>query len=169
MAEYNSCASLMNDTKLIKKIMLEKSLNPLADMLGTQYFLQTKLVEKLPKYNIDPKMIVTKGQLIEWLDRQFDAMMDEFRELKTSVGGMSNGEKEASAVWKKWKSGYEKQSNSIVRDMSYDDQNEMCFEFIDMIHFILNMALGLGLTADDIYLMYMIKNHENLVRYKSGY
>jgi len=34
-------------------------------------------------------------------------------------------------------------------------------EFIDVIHFVLNIALGLGMTAEDIYEGYLVKNGIN--------
>lgn len=40
---------------------------------------------------------------IKWVDSQFGAIMDEFREFKNAIGGMSKGEKTASAVWKNGK------------------------------------------------------------------
>lgn len=37
-------------------------------------------------------------------------------------------------------------------------------ELIDAIHFIINIALGLGMSVDDIYLQFMHKNNENMRR-----
>ena len=42
-------------------------------------------------------------------------------------------------------------------------------EFIDLFHFVLNMALALGMSAQDIYTMYMDKNKENHERQDEGY
>ncbi len=42
-------------------------------------------------------------------------------------------------------------------------------EFIDMFHFILNIALALGISGKDIYDMYMKKNKENHKRQDEGY
>lgn len=167
MAEFNSCASLIEDKDSVQEILtkLKESKNPMQDMLDMQNWLQSILAEKLPTYNIKPVDIQTKGQLIKWLDGNFDAIMDEFRELKTSVGGMSNGEKNASAVWKKWKTNHEDMINEKISDMPESDRLEMVMEMIDIYHFVLNMFLALGLTADDIYLLYHLKNLENFKRY----
>lgn len=42
-------------------------------------------------------------------------------------------------------------------------------EFVDFIHFILNMALGLGMTADEMFEGYYVKNQENYRRQEEGY
>lgn len=42
-------------------------------------------------------------------------------------------------------------------------------EFIDVMHFMLNIALALDMSANDIYTMYMDKNKENHVRQDEGY
>jgi dimeric dUTPase (all-alpha-NTP-PPase superfamily) len=42
-------------------------------------------------------------------------------------------------------------------------------EFIDVFHFMLNIALALGMSDKDIYDMYMEKNKENHKRQDEGY
>jgi dimeric dUTPase (all-alpha-NTP-PPase superfamily) len=42
-------------------------------------------------------------------------------------------------------------------------------EFIDFIHFTLNMALALGMTGDEIAEGYYKKNNENYKRQEEGY
>jgi hypothetical protein len=95
--------------------------------------------------------------------------MDEFRELKTSVGGMSKGEKAASAVWKSWKSDNQKLRGNYLIDMSEEDRLEMKFEMVDIFHFIMNMATAVGLDYEELFVLYLLKNSENANRYKSGY
>ena len=134
MAEFNSCASLIKDKSKLDELtdMYAKSLDPFQEILDMQKMLQSMLADKLPDRNIHPDDITTKGQLVDWLDKNFDAMMDEFRELKTSIGGMSNGEKAASSVWKSWKSDNINQRNSAIDSMSEEDRLEMSFELVDM-------------------------------------
>lgn len=171
MAEFNSCASLIKDTRMLQELedQFDGSSDPLQEMLNMQEWLQTTLAEKLPETNIKPSEIATKGQLISWLDSNFDAMMDEYRELKNAVGGMSKGEKSASAVWKKWKSNHVELQGELLVDMPDDDRLEMLFEVIDKLHFFLNILLGVGLTSKDIYVLYFLKNMENRRRYESNY
>lgn len=42
-------------------------------------------------------------------------------------------------------------------------------ELIDAWHFFMNMMLGLGMTADEMYTMYIAKNRENHRRQDAGY
>ncbi len=42
-------------------------------------------------------------------------------------------------------------------------------EFIDLFHFVLNIALALNMSGKDIYDMYMTKNKENHKRQDEGY
>lgn len=49
------------------------------------------------------------------------------------------------------------------------DMEEARKEFIDMFHFVLNIALALGMSDKDIYDMYMAKNEENHRRQDEGY
>lgn len=42
-------------------------------------------------------------------------------------------------------------------------------EFVDMIHFVLNIALALGLDEDELYKMYCDKNQVNHRRQDDGY
>ena len=42
-------------------------------------------------------------------------------------------------------------------------------EYIDMLHFMLNIGLALGLSAKEIHDMYMDKNKENHERQDEGY
>jgi sulfate adenylyltransferase subunit 1 (EFTu-like GTPase family) len=170
MAEFNSCASLIKDKQAVEEIAARATgKDLLQDMLDMQNKLQEVLAEKLPLRNIRPEDIRNKGQLIDWLDGNFDAIMDEFRELKTSIGGMSNGEKNASAVWKKWKGDNIQQRDMHIVDMTKEDHLEMIFEMIDIMHFVLNMLLAFRLSSKDIHMLYMLKNLENARRYNSGY
>lgn len=171
MAEFNSCASLIKDKSKVEEILkqYEESTDPLQDILDMQNKLQTTLAEKLPEFNIKPADVETKGQLVDWVDRNFDALSDEFRELKNSIGGMSKGEKAASSVWKKWKSDHGTVIQEKLENMSDDDRMEMLMEVIDMLHFYINIVLATGMSSQDMYLLYFLKNFENTRRYNSGY
>lgn len=171
MAEYNSCASLVNDDEKMNELVksFKESPDPLQEMLNMQKWLQSTLADKLPENNIKPDDVKTKGQMVEWMDRNYDAIMDEFRELKNSIGGMSKGEKAASAVWKKWKANHTEISNELIEEMSDEDRLEMLFEMIDIWHFVMNKFLALKMSSFDIYVLYMLKNAENKRRYENGY
>jgi hypothetical protein len=99
-----------------------------------------------------------------------DCLTDEFRELKNAIGGMSNGEKAASAVWKSWKANNVAMRAEFLEDMSKEDMLELRFEVIDMMHFFVNILLATGLTdAKDVFRLYMLKNLENIDRQNRSY
>lgn len=62
-----------------------------------------------------------------------------------------------------------KDYSAITVDEYEDGMEKARKEFIDLFHFVLNMALALDLSANDIYNMYMDKNKENHERQDNGY
>lgn len=42
-------------------------------------------------------------------------------------------------------------------------------EYIDALHFFINVAIAIGFTPEEIYTMYLEKNKENIDRQKRGY
>ena len=63
--------------------------------------------------------------------------------------------------YKSWKTYPEK--------MSGDGILEMQFKMIDMLHFLVNMMMGAGITAERAYNLYVSKNRENVRRQENGY
>lgn len=173
--EFNQCSDLINDEdyeKFSKRYedLLKDGKDPFKEMLNFQLNLQVDLNKKIPYLNPDPTTdLITIGSKIDWMKKNFDAITDESRELFTSFGGMSNGAKKASAAWKTWKTDHQKIRETNFSDLIESDRIEIYFELIDIWHFIMNMFLGLNMSAKDIFILYMIKNKENLRRYESGY
>ncbi|AZV01087.1 hypothetical protein KNU35_gp144 [Escherichia phage vB_EcoM_005] len=110
-----------------------------------------------------------KDPLQVMLREQKDCIDDEFRELLTSLGEMSKGEKDASAVWKKWKARYPEAQAKPISEMSPEDQLEIKFELIDIMHFVFNMAIGLNMSAEEMFKLYYLKNKHNFERQDNGY
>ena len=54
-------------------------------------------------------------------------------------------------------------------DLSEEDQLECKFEIVDILHFFMNYAASIGMTASEMYNMYMAKNEENRARQQRGY
>ncbi|MDP1183596.1 dCTP pyrophosphatase, partial [Klebsiella pneumoniae] len=79
------------------------------------------------------------------------------------------GEKAASAVWKPWKADHVAKQETYIKDMSGKDQLEIKFEMIDILHFILNMFIALGMDAEEVFKLYFLKNAENFARQDNGY
>lgn len=156
VAEYNS--------------IVESGYDPFDEIMGMQHSLQVDLANRLPSFNVNPEEIQTKGDLIDWLNGNIDAIQDEFRELKTSVGGVdTHGEKGANAVWKRWKAKHGELQQEELDSMSPRDELEMKMEMLDIFFFTLNCFIGMGMSSREIFMLYYIKNRENLKRYESGY
>lgn len=173
MSEFNSCAHLLNEEQVQKAKdlyygLLEQKEDPMELMMNMQKSLQDKLAEKLGRI---PKIedIKTKGELYTWLTDQKMAIDDEFRELIDAVAGMEKSEKDRSAIWKKWKSNHENLRNELVSDLSDFEKKELLFEACDFYHFWLNILLALGITPEQMFVLYYIKNAENFARQERGY
>ncbi|URY13046.1 hypothetical protein [Shigella phage ESh24] len=172
MAHFNECSQLIEGADKAQNEywdILGDEKDPLQVMLDMQKSLQVRLAKDKPEYNRHPDDLATAGEVVDWLRNQKDYIDDEFRELLTSLGGMSNGEKDASAVWKPWKSQHGERRETLITDLSPQDQLEIKFEMIDILHFVLNMFQGLGLTAEEIFKLYYLKNAENFARQDRGY
>ena len=173
MAEFNSCAELTRSKEfagfLEEYESMVGAIDPLKKMLDTQNLLQEDLFKRL-KRTIPPLQLYTKGELIDFLIDQKLAFDDEFRELIESCHGMSRPDSERSAAWKKWKSKYSDIRNEAVNEkLTDDDIAEKHMELIDMLHFVFNMCLALGMDSKLIYAHYMAKNAENFARASRGY
>lgn len=173
MAHFNDCAKLVSAETLepATQAYIDAKSNgedPLNIMLSMQQSLQTRLSSDKP-YIPNPKNLETAGDVLKWMQYQDDCIADETRELYTALGGMSNGEKNASGIWKKWKSNHVELQNVKVVDMSPEDQLEIKFELVDQFHFFMCKFLALGMDAQEIFELYYLKNKENFARQDNGY
>jgi hypothetical protein len=173
MTEQNKCAQLMKSSDfkdavdLYERILSENK-DPYQFMLDMQSTLQKQLHAKLD-WNPIPEELETCGEILDWCQHNNDAIDDERRELYTALGGMSNGEKAATAVWKTWKADHFNKRETLIDDLSEDDQLEIAYEMIDQLHFVKAQLLALKLDAKTIFTLYYTKNAENLRRYEGGY
>lgn len=170
MAEFNPFAQLVNekdykDLENFYNSLLEMGKDPLSEMFSMQLQFQKELNSKLPYMNPIPTELETIGEKIDWMKRNFDSIMDEFRELLTSFGGMSNGESKASAAWKAWKADHQKIREKKFEELSNSDKLEVYFEMIDIWHFIISMFLALNISSKEIFILYMLKNKANFKRH----
>ncbi|QDH49169.1 dUTP pyrophosphatase [Pantoea phage Phynn] len=170
---FNECAGLVNDKDLA---MVEEKLaqltasggNTLQYMLNLQAQAQNHLSDKL-NWVPRPDELKTCGQILDWLKQQDDSIADETRELYTALGGMSNGAKDASGVFKPWKANHQDKRAMPFTDLSPTDRLEAQFELIDQFHFFLCKFLALGMDADTIFKLYALKQAENIRRWNNGY
>lgn len=81
----------------------------------------------------------------KWVLNYSRAMTQEIAELTDSV------------PWKWW-----------AKYQKFDEQNAKV-EVVDLFHFLVSLALTLGMTADDVFNAYVKKNQINHQRQESGY
>ena len=171
MAHFNECSQLIAGVDKAQDAyndVLKGNDDPLQIMLDMQKSLQVRLANDR-EYCYHPDKLATAGDVVAWMREQKDCIDDEFRELLTSLGEMSKGEKDASAVWKKWKARYQEAQAKPISEMSPEDQLEIKFELIDIMHFVFNMAIGLNMSAEEIFKLYYLKNKANFERQDNGY
>ena len=173
MAEFNSCANLINDEKIkecnkIYSDLLSKGKDPLEYMLNAQNSLQVHLSETV-EGNKCPNDLTKIGEIYDWLRDNKIALDDEFREVVDALPGMNLPEKERSALWKKWKANHLKLREKDISELEPNELKELKFELIDMWHFFMNMMLGLRISSKELFTYYYYKNLENIRRYNSKY
>ena len=173
MAEFNSCANLINDEKIkecnkLYEDLLSEGKDPLEYMLNAQNSLQIHLSETV-EGNKCPDDLSKIGEIYDWLRDNKVALDDEFREVVDALPGMNLPEKERSALWKKWKANHLKLREKDISELEPNELKELKFELIDMWHFFMNMMLGLRISSKELFTYYYYKNLENIRRYNSKY
>lgn len=172
MPHFNQCSHLVDGIQEATKTYqeaIENGQNPFQVMIDMQRALQENLAENKPQLNLHPDKIETCGQVLDTLQYQSDCIADETRELYTSLGGMSNGEKDATAIWKRWKEKNIEFRNRKISELSAEDQLEIKFEMIDIMHFVMCQLITLDIDAKELFELYYLKNAENFSRWKNGY
>ena len=114
---------------------------------------------------------LTLGQIKDFWLWNTRAIEDEISEAYDALGGISaNGETSiGNAVWKPWKSLHKKAYELKVSDLSEEDQKELKMELVDIQHFLFNMMISVGMTAEELYNFYLSKNKENIRRQQNNY
>lgn len=111
------------------------------DKLEELFNLQEQLNRRI---GVDTRQM-TDEQRQEWVLNYCRAMSQELAELTDSV------------PWKWW-----------AKYQKFDKQNAR-IEVVDLFHFLISLAEVLGMSADDVYGLYMRKNQVNFERQDSGY
>lgn len=112
-----------------------------ADMLREIFRMQKALNARI---GVHPDQMSEEEQQT-WTLNYCRALSQELAELTDSV------------PWKWW-----------AKYQTFDKQNARV-EVVDMIHFVVSLAQVLGLSADDVYQLYLKKNEVNFQRQESGY
>jgi hypothetical protein len=125
------------------------------------------------------------AQVKDYLLLNQHALVDEFHEMIDALGGIKDGiliikpnsdgtkastdNPKGSAAWKPWKNGHLHYGQVKIDELSDGDLLELKFEFIDMLHFFMNMGAAIGMTPKEMFNMYMTKAQENKDRQAKGY
>lgn len=132
------------------------------------YDLQAKTQEMyFKKHGRKPFSDFTIGDLIDFLMVNNHAIVDELHEMVDAVGGMHDGV--GNAAWKPWKSSNPEIRTKTLKDLSEGDLKELKMEWIDVMHFVFNAGLAIGVTPKEFYNYYLSKNEENWNRVRNGY
>jgi len=111
------------------------------DMLREIFRMQAALNERI---GVKPSEMTEQEQQT-WTLNYCRALSQELAELTDSL------------PWKWW-----------AKYQTFDIQNARV-EMVDMLHFLVSIAQVLGLSADDVYQLYLQKNKVNFQRQDSGY
>ncbi len=103
--------------------------------------MQKALNERIGVHTDD----MSDEQKTQWTLNYCRAMSQEIAELTDSV------------PWKWW-----------AKYQKLDEQNARV-EVVDLFHFLISLAQVLGMSADDVYEIYLKKNEVNFQRQDSGY
>ena len=176
--EFNSCSKLANEETINAMNMLYEKLkkdgvSPFDYLLKLQNSLQTELVTRYGRTYVPSELYKTgkKGELYDFIKDQQDCINDEMNELFHSISGTHLTPSEQSAIWKKWKSNYDNLRNEKINDnLDENSQLERSFEMIDIMHFVFNMLICLGVDSEQkLFTLYCLKHAENLKRYDENY
>lgn len=111
------------------------------DMLKAMFHMQEELNKRI---GVDCSSM-TEEEQIKWVLNYCRATTQELAELTDSV------------PWKWW-----------AKYQEFDKHNAK-IEVVDLFHFIISLAMVLGMSAEDVHDVYMQKNKVNFDRQDSGY
>tara|TARA_R110001632_G_scaffold48342_4_gene121824 strand:+ start:2305 stop:2829 length:525 start_codon:yes stop_codon:yes gene_type:complete len=145
------------------------------------YNNQKKMQEETYGYDYSNMSIKEVVQYLFWNNH---ALNDEIHELMDALGGINDGIEitqpipggtalvmngKGNAAWKPWKMANPIYSSVTLDELSEEDRKELEFEFIDIMHFVMNIGIAINMSPEKIYEMYMSKAEENKRRNKEGY
>lgn len=131
-----------------------------APALTRMFELQKDLQDRLGSWGNNP----TIGDVADFCMFNKHALEDELSEFMDALGG-----NDGNAGWKKWKSKHSEVKNKTLSDLSNEELLELKYEFVDIMHFVINFALIIGMDAEEVAGMYLLKNKENNNRQDNSY
>ena len=159
----NKCKDLK-----VKDYYSENGYKPTTSSLDDLYLLQENTQNMyFEKQGKKPFKDFNIGDLIDFLMVNNHAIIDELHEMVDAVGGIEDGA--GNAAWKPWKSKNPEIRKQKLSDLTPGDLKELKMEWIDVMHFVFNAGLAIGVTSDEFYNYYRSKNEENWDRQKNNY
>lgn len=154
----NQCKDLLVENDYVK------STNHLEKLMNLQKNTQESV------YGYDFKNL-SLGEIKDFWLWNTRAIEDEISEAYDALGGVSNNGETSigNAVWKPWKSNHKKAYSMKISDLSEGDLKELKMELVDIQHFLFNMMISVGMTAEELYNYYCSKNKENIRRQENNY
>lgn len=154
----NQCKDLLVENDYVK------STHHLESLMNLQKNTQESV------YGYDFKNL-SLGQIKDFWLWNTRAIEDEISEAYDALGGISNNGQNSigNAVWKPWKSLHKKGYELKIQDLSEDDLKELKMELVDIQHFVFNLMISVGMTAEELYNFYRSKNLENIKRQQNNY
>ena len=126
------------------------SKNSLEDLYSLQAKTQSMYFEKQGKKPFSEYSI---GDVVDFLMVTNHAIIDELHEMMDAVGGIEDGK--GNAAWKPWKSTNPEVRNQKLSDLTPGDLKELKMEWIDVMHFVFNAGLAIGVTPNEFYNFYL--------------
>jgi len=136
----------------------------LADLYNLQAKTQQMYFSKQGKKQFTE---FTIGDIIDFLMVNQHAIVDELHEMMDAVGGIDEGV--GNAAWKPWKAVNQEIRQKRLTDLTPGDLKELKMEWIDVMHFVFNAGLAVGITPQEFYNYYLSKNEENWERQRNNY
>lgn len=129
------------------------------DALALIFNMQKTIQEDVYGYDFD-KLRESIGSLKEFIDWNSEALRDEDRELQQALTGIHT----FPGHWKPWKSKHNEAMARPFSELTEDELKELRMEWIDQLHFFMNIGISIGLTPEMITNYYVSKNKENVRR-----
>lgn len=131
------------------------------DTLGEIMNLQKDIQETVYGYDFTNLQHGKLKDLKSFIDWNEEAIRDEQREFANALGGIHTL---GMALWKPWKSKHKEAGERSLKDLTPEELLELKYEWIDQLHFFINIGLSIGLNEKEVYNLYFAKNKHNRER-----
>lgn len=159
--DQNKCADLPIEDRYTELMSGDKPV----DTVSLLYNMQKRIQEDVYGYDFKDMQSVM-GKMSDFFSWNYEAIHDELREFREAMGGMDSYK---SSLWKPWKKDYLFANGRSYDDLTDSEKLELKYEWIDLLHFMFNLAIMIDLNPKEIFNLYIAKNKENINRQQRGY